>query len=96
MPNVESLREQQDKSQKEEQKYALKGRSQQGGVDFYGRADIIVSLYYSVCRKQMAKKGWKGLPWAVAGGLLPGLPRGTSMLHFENAGVGTLLSEFCK
>lgn len=43
MPNAESRSERQDKSQKEEQKYALKGRGQQGGVEFYGRIDIIVS-----------------------------------------------------
>lgn len=80
-----SLSEQQDKSQKGEQKYALKGRGQQGGVDLYGRADITVSLQHSACRKQMAKKWWKGLLGLWAGFvLLPMLPLGTYMVCFEN------------
>lgn len=75
----------------------MKGRGQQGGVDFYGSADITVSLQHSACRKQMDKKWWKGLLRAVGGlALLPMLPLGNYIVCFVNLGVGTLLSEFYK
>lgn len=96
MPNDESRSERQDKSQKEEQKYALKGRGQQGGVEFYGRIDIIVSQWYSAYRKQMAKKWWEGLLWVMAAPTASNVAFGNlpRNLFLEKPGVGTLFPGF--
>lgn len=98
MPNAaESLSEQQDKSQKEEQNYALKGRGQQGGADLHRRTDIIVSQSTQRAGNRWLRSGGGGLLRVTgACGAPHGVPLGThaGKLYFEKPGVGTLLSEF--